>query len=253
MIMEVDKKADEKVEEIIVNEVNKVPNAILVMGAAGRNIENAQQTKGQRAHGQAPMGHVSEFCLVRCSRPVMLIRNGMDTTDEAMRRREKGGEPFSIMCAVSDTGELSTSAFDLAAHLAGPADKVAVVNVPDTDSSATPRGSAEGKNNAQRVKEFFTDLCGRKSAGDGACFGFEAVRKGTSSIRDTLIAKADTLDEEKGTVADVVIMGSFELAATRRSSSSQLPGVGAAPALGSVAAAVAKRSEAHVVITKPFA
>ena len=80
--------------------VEKEPNAILVMGSAGRGAENADDKKA-RPKGQAPMSKMAEACVKECSVPVLLVKKAFFTLDKEESMRERVHEEMSMKM---DTG-----------------------------------------------------------------------------------------------------------------------------------------------------
>lgn len=217
-----------------------VPNAVLVMGSAGKNLEDASTSKSFRAHGQAPIGSVAMECLTKCHRPVVLAKE-LGTpcigSEDGMLSRREGKAPGVILVAV-DGSPTSRRCFDLAYHFARPGDTVRVVHVLDTDQHLTDQATNFEQFGSSAVGKHYTDRCLKSAtAKEGVAFRYDALPK-RGSIKDTLLAAAD----DEALVADLIILGSIELTQPHKD-----------VYLGSVSAAVAKRTPAHTLIAKHFA
>lgn len=233
-------KDGQTLESTIWKAADDIPNSVLVMGAAGKNNEDAASSKGARAHGQAPMGHVAFECLTKCHRPVILTKElGTPclSSDEGMKKRKEGSEPSVLLVGV-DGSPVSRQCFDLAYHFARPGDLVRVVHVDDTDHAVTHQASNFEMIGSSAIGKYYTDLCAKSaSMKDGVSFRYEALPK-KGSIKETLLLAADQED----CCADLFILGSIELTQPHKD-----------VYLGSVSAAVAKRTPAHTLIAKHFA
>lgn len=283
-------KDGQSLAQTITNAADNLGGAVLVMGAAGKRLEDAAASKGKRASGQAPMGHVAEDVMQKCTSPVILVKDAtpcLSTEDGMLQRREHKAHGV-IMVAV-DATPLSRQCFDLAQHFARPGvceresarsrrasaflfgwvvaagarslaaaeplasaaptaaekkahpslcaraagDSIEVVHVQDSERA----GGSTPRDGVLDTKAYYTDLCAKSAVShEGVSFEYKSLPK-KGSIRDTLL----TYGEES--LADLVVMGSVELAKPGSSSTQ----------LGSVSAAVAKKTQGHILICKHFA
>ena len=249
---------------------------LLLIGAAGRRLEDADKSKGRRPGGQAPMGSVSEACMAKVKIPVILVKGkatpALDSDDMMRKRSMLSPEAAAqIICCV-DGGHLSQRCFDVATQLARRGDTVTVLSVSDPDHATphTPRGTGadQALMDERGVKAYYESECSKAmSTNPLITTRFEQQRK-AGTIRDSIINRVEELE------ADIILMGSIELAKPDTPSAHALLRPRATPvplpstttckprlsqstplhfAVGSVSAQVAKRTEAHPLIIKSFA
>lgn len=160
------------VEKLLTGGAAASSRVVLVMGAAGRGAEDAAKSKGSRAHGQAPMGHVAEMCMEKCAASVILVKNNTTPaldSEHGMQQRKMTLDMgrIAIVCAVDGVNERSTGSFDMAQHFARHGDSVHVLHVNDTDKAVTPRHAAGMYTSAAAVTEKFKGECDKATSASG--------------------------------------------------------------------------------------
>ena len=243
------------ISETLVNYLNeKYPSSILLLGAAGRGIQDSEKSKGARPSGEAPMGSVAKACLGRFLGPVFLVKKKATPDlhkDEFLKNRHYAtGKPSSahLLCCIDDDETLSKRCFDYATHMAKRGDVISVLYVRDTEKEftattlATPRTS---------MLNYFSDEVDKaNSNGKGISFVMLKPYK-VSTIPSTILAHVDPPHDapvkhpKTGAElppVDMVIMGSIKLAKADTDET-----------LGSVSKYVCERTEAHPVIVKNYA
>jgi len=244
----VKRESEEGVETSLCRSVEKLltggggpsSSVVHVMGAAGRGFEDAEKSKGQRAHGQAPMGHVAAKCMEKCAASVILVKNNTTPvleSDHGMQQRKQMLDMgrITIVCAVDGVNERSTGSFDMAQHFARQGDSVHVLHVNDTDKAISTSNSASTCDAA--VAQKFKGECDKatSASGNDVVSKFVSIPKKVS-IKDSILQYSDDV------AADLLILGSLQLAKCPTDGNT----------MGSVSAAAAKKSIAHILVAKGF-
>ena len=228
---------------------NQHPASILILGAAGRKMEDAEKTAGKRRAGEAPLGSVAKACVSRVIGPVILVKKkATPDIDDERRLRDRtmsdgsaGSAGIHIMCCV-DGSTLSQRCLDYATHIAQGGDTVSVLFVRDTDKAMIHMShAANAKLGESQVESSYRDQIAKlDECTPNTTFRFTAKSK-HGSIPDTLLE----VSESEQMPADIVLLGSVQLAKVGTD--------GEAMGLGSVSAVVLQKTGAHPMIVKNFA
>mmetsp|Transcript_86999 Transcript_86999/g.173745 ORF Transcript_86999/g.173745 Transcript_86999/m.173745 type:complete len:315 (-) Transcript_86999:340-1284(-) len=199
---------------------------ILVMGAGGMRLQE-EWVKKKSTTPAAATGSVAQTCMAASKAPVIICKMKaaqMIDNEQCIRRRKSTG--MSIVVAVTDPAEdgMAQKAFDMAKRVSQRADTVHVVHV-------------RGSNYKKSIDAHWVDEASKASFADDGHFQYTLIDEPKLAV-DKAIAK---YIEDPSVLADLVILSSAEL--------TKLDG----QALGSVSAAVAKSTEANVLIAKHFA
>lgn len=227
-------------------------NPVLVMGAAGRNAENAAASAGSRPSGQAKMGSIAEDCMLKVQCPVILVKaKGFDclsNKDElALRAKHKPPESISVKPPVFvicvDGTPVSTKGADIASTFAvAPSDTLTLFHVINSDRDAgkgaagTPRSSsASAVVGTPAIEKYYSGMASK----------FQTTKPGVTSsfvkrpLKNSIKEVICNYIEEDDVVADLLVLGSAELA------NAETPGT-----FGSIAAATAKKAPCSVMVIK---
>lgn len=224
----------------------------LILGACGKRIESEQKNTGPGSarpgsaavSGGNQLGETASQSMVTCRAPVVIAKpkatSKMDTK-RGMSDRAMNKAAMTIVVPV-DARMASQKCFDMALRFAKKGDIVHVVHVINSDKMMLrPHAEPNELIGDSAVRQYYKSACAKAEFERNGATEFEFVQEQTrkgSSVSDAIVAKCEEL------LADIVIMSSIELA---RSDG------GANIHLGSVSAAVAKRTGAHVLIAKSFA
>jgi len=204
----------------------------LVMGAGGMRLQD-EWLKKKSNTPLAAIGSVAEACMSMSKAPVIIRKRKaapMLDKETFIRQRGESGNALSIVVAVTEGKDdhMATKSFDMSKRCSQKVDKVHVVHV---------KGDAH-KERGKEIDAYWEDLKDKVNATDDGEFQYKAIDKAKGArIDQVLNAYADSDD----VLADLVIVASREL--------TKLDG----QALGSVSAAIAKSTEANVMISKHFA
>ena len=207
----------------------------LVMGAGGARLQ--AEAANRKSSAAAAMGSVAQQCMSVCKAPVIIAKpKAVPKLDSTKFLEDRRGGAGMVIIVTVDGSSIAQKSFDMMLRFVHPGDEVHCVFVSTTDEKAVRPGAANALLGNSAVRTYYKQECAR--AGDRfsqASFEFTSVPLKKASVTDTLIGFV----EEK--VADLVILGSVELAKAT------------GEALGSVSAAVAKKTDANVLISKHFA
>jgi len=178
----------------------------------------------------------------KCAASVILVKNNTTPaldSEHGMQQRKMTLDMgrIAIVCAVDGVNERSTGSFDMAQHFARHGDSVHVLHVNDTDKAVTPRHAAGMYTSAAAVTEKFKGECDKatSASGNDVVSKFVSIPKKVS-IKDSLLQYSDDV------AADLLVLGSLQLAKSTTDGNT----------MGSVSAAAAKKSTAHILVAKGF-
>jgi len=199
----------------------------LVMGAGGMRLQKEWSESKGKSKNKSPAaatGSVAMECMAKSHAPVIITKQKatpqIDKDDFFHKRR--AGEGMNVVAALSDPKEpMALKSFDMATRIVQPADSCYGLHV-------------QGMNTTEALKGYWASECSKA----GSNFAFTCVPSVRMSIDSAIIKYCD---DEDGILADMIILNSAELA---KADGQQI---------GSVSAAVAKSTEAHVLISKHFA
>lgn len=199
---------------------------MLVMGAGGMRLEEEWKLK-KKTTPAAMTGSVALECMAKCKVPVIITKpkayGVLEREDFFNRRRDPGSiGAMSVVAAVTDPNSSAgaNKTLDMAVKLHNPKDKVALLNIKTTSYT-------------ESTKTYWTS----EAAKQGPAYTFHLEAPGKSPIDKAIVEFCDK-DE---ILADLIILNSAELVKPH------------GHALGSVSIAVAKSTEANVLIAKHFA
>jgi len=209
--------------------------AHLVMGAGGARLQ--KESEGRKTTAAAAVGSVALEAMGKCQAPVILAKpKGVTLLENPQfltKRREGAG--MSIVVTV-DSSQISQKCLDMTLRIAKPGDHVQIVHVTNSDQQMMRPGAANRLLGESAVMMYYKNECNKARVRlPDVIFEVEAVPIMREGVVDTILAYS----EER--LADLIIIGSVALA--------KLDG----PALGSITAAVAKKTQANVLIAKHFA
>lgn len=212
----------------------------LVIGAAGKRVEGEDSKKKGQLSGAA-LGSTAVEALGRCKAPVILVKpKGTPEIDrtEGLEARMAGKASMSVVVCV-DGSHLSQKAFDMAMRFVKTGDVVRVIHVFNSDQAmVNPKSEELALLGNSAIHTYYRDCCRRAEfAVDSVRFLFHPL-KFRESVTETILG----FTESQEVLADVIIMGSIELTDPKNKLF-----------LGSVCAAVAKRTLAHMLVAKNFA
>jgi len=198
----------------------------LSLGADGRKV--------------SPLESVSLGVMGKCRAPVLLAKPkatpALGTTKGTQLRRD-GQLGITIVVAV-DGSHIAQKCFDMAMRFVKKGDTVTCFHVKNADREVLHAAEANSLIGSSAVETYYKGECAKAGSRVAAGFSFQARPMSRSgSISQTII------DFAEEALADMVILGSVELGK---------PGADVST-LGSVAAAVAKKTSAHVLVAKHFA
>ena len=209
----------------------------LVIGAAGQRMEGEAQKKGKKV--AEALGGTAYEALGRSKAPVILVKRNatpnLESKDMLAERREGKMGMMIVVCV--DGSFLSQKSFDMAMRFVKPGDTVRVVHVHNSDAGMTnARTESMALVGNSAIANYYKDNCMRAEfSHDQVSFSFVPLPyKG--GVTDTV------LQYTEAQLADLIILGSVELTDPKSNHY-----------LGSVSAAIAKRTQAHVLVAKNFA
>jgi len=223
----------------VVDTLNKVASGgHLVMGTSGEK----RAGKGKATNDPALVGSVSLQCMATCSAPVILCKPkgtpALDST-KGMQMRGQGVSGTKIVVSV-DGSKISQKCFDMSLRFVKPADMIHVVHVQNSDQNMLRPGASNSLLGNSAIDTYYSQECAKaEHRFPRSRFVYQALPIQKASVVETILAYTESV------LADMIIMGSVELG----KASSLSKGL----ALGSVSAAIARRTPAHVLIAKNFA
>ena len=208
----------------------------LVMGAGGKRL---QEEADRNKKASAALGSVTTEAMDKCRAPVIVAKPKgipvLDAKDFYEKRGSNADYGMTVLVAV-DGSKIAQKAFDMALRMVRSGDMVKVVHVANTDKAGiNPQREAMEIHGDSAISSQYKDLCGKAMAMlTNVDFDFEAVPLKEASIMKTIH------DVAEAQMADLIVMGSVELAKKNG-------------ALGSVCAGVAKNTLANMLVAKNFA
>ena len=236
--------------ETVVEALNRAAcGGHLVLGSSG---QRRPEGGGKRTLKNDPVyvGSVSLQCMALCSAPVILCKpkaTPLLDTVKGMQSRLDGRAGTVIIVPVDGT-RISQKSFDMALRFVKRGDDIHVVFIRSGDRSVSRVGENNPLIGDSAVEKYYKQECEKAAMRfSGSSFAFHALPLKKGSVTDTII------DYTEDVLADLIIMGSAELAKAH-----QMRSPGQSPrkdniALGSVSAAVARKTQAHIIIAKHFA
>jgi len=231
--------------DTVVETLNKAAvGCHLVLGAGGEK-RGQSQGRGKAKVDPAFIGSVSLQCMASCTAPVILCKPKgtplLDTTQGMQRRLATPSTVGTTIVVAVDGGHVSQKCFDMALRFVTRKDTVYICHVQNSDQDVEGASAAQNTllgNSA--VASYYASECAKaQSRFNGATFEFMPLTMVKHSVVETILE----FTERDEVLADLIIMGSVELG---KLGSKVL-------ALGSVSAAIARRTPAHVLIAKHFA
>ena len=143
---------------------------------------------------------------------------------------------MTVVVAV-DASLISQKCFDMTLRMVKRGDVVKVIHITNSDQRMEQASSSNSLLGDSAISSYYSQECSKACMRIGGCeFEYAEVPLiGRESVSNTI------LEYTERALADLIILGSVELAKPDGS------------ALGSVSAAVAKKTPAHILIAKHFA
>jgi len=209
----------------------------LVMGAGGARLQ--KEAENRKTTASAAIGSVAAQCMTICHAPVILAKpKGIAKLDTPQFLTERRAGTGMVVAVAVDSSRISQKCFDMTLRLVQRGDIVKIVHVTNSDENVLRPGAVNTLLGNSAIRQYYQQECSKACAIKLGChFEFEETPVGKHGVAQAL------LDYLEVVLADLVIMGSIELTHVK-------PG---SDALGSVAATIAKKTPAHVLIAKHFA
>eukprot|EP00322_Chrysochromulina_rotalis_P028726 CAMPEP_0115842182 /NCGR_PEP_ID=MMETSP0287-20121206/7668_1 /TAXON_ID=412157 /ORGANISM="Chrysochromulina rotalis, Strain UIO044" /LENGTH=320 /DNA_ID=CAMNT_0003295843 /DNA_START=14 /DNA_END=976 /DNA_ORIENTATION=+ len=209
--------------------------AHLVMGAGGARLQ--AESEKRKTLASAAIGSVATQCMGICKAPVILCKpKGVLQLDSRTFFSDRQGGAGMVVLVAVDASRISQKCFDMTLRMVKPGDVVKVVHISNSDQSMAMPSSQNSLLGDSAIRTYYDQECSKAATRlSSTIFEFEEVALKGSSVSKTIIQHAERV------LADLVILGSVELA--------KLDG----QALGSVSAAVARTTQANVLVAKNFA